>query len=518
MPRPMCAVTQSEISRALALGVSRAPGAMAMFDRDMRYIAANDRWHRDYRLGSESLVGRSHYEVFPEIPQHWRDAYRRGLRGEVLRSEDDIVVRAAGDAQQLKWTIEPWHEADGSVGGILIATEDRTDADRAEAERVLAGRELQALFEQRVAGIIVAHADGTVIRCNERYLELVARDAAEVVGHAWDRSVHEADLASIRDGVSRAFGGEARVSDGRHRQILPDGSVRWFKHALSAIDQGGRASAKMVIFLYDASERVDFEQRLRESDRLASLGMLGASLGHDMCNVLLPLHAHLNAIEALVRGVLENPSLLGSIRGVREGLSYLQRLADSMHYLGMVPADGEAAEYDSTDVHQWWSVVEPMFRSVFPSHALLEVQLEERLPEIAIGAQDLTRLVLNLLLNSSHAVVGRHGPKGSGGKLLFTAQKCRHSRRKAVRLVVGDNGVGMDESVRARAGEPFFTTRPDGRGTGLGLSTVRRLVERSRGTMSIDSVLGAGTQVRLLLPAASTVADQDPHTARAAPR
>ena len=145
-----------ETTERLRLFVEHAPAALAMFDRDMRYIVASRRWHSAYKLEDRDLAGESHYEVFPEIPEFWKQLHRRGLSGQIVRSDDDRFVRADGSVNYLRWEIWPWYAADGSVGGIVIFTEDTTQQRAAEEQVRQLNAELEQRVEKRTAELAVA--------------------------------------------------------------------------------------------------------------------------------------------------------------------------------------------------------------------------------------------------------------------------------------------------------------------------------------------------------------------------
>ena len=124
-----------ESAEYFRLFVEQAPAGIAMFDHTMRYLATSARWRSDFGLDETNLVGRSHYEVFPDIPERWKDVHRRALAGESLREEQDPFLRADGRVQWARWEVRPWRYANGIIGGILIFSEDVTG--RVEMEQAL---------------------------------------------------------------------------------------------------------------------------------------------------------------------------------------------------------------------------------------------------------------------------------------------------------------------------------------------------------------------------------------------
>ena len=104
--------------------IASSPVALAMFDRNMCYLQASQRWLTDFGLGERELSGLSHYEVFPEISDAWKEIHRRGLAGEVIRAEEDRFERADGTVQWLRWEVRPWRDASDAVGGLMIFSED----------------------------------------------------------------------------------------------------------------------------------------------------------------------------------------------------------------------------------------------------------------------------------------------------------------------------------------------------------------------------------------------------------
>ncbi|MCB1883264.1 MAG: PAS domain S-box protein [Geminicoccaceae bacterium] len=138
---------------ALRLFVKHVPAAVAMFDREMRYLAASDRWLKDYGIGDGDVVGRCHYDVLPDTPEKWRRGHRRVLAtGKVERSDEDSHVTPGGRTVWLRWEVHPFHTAFGDTAGLIIFSEPITEQVEAERER--------RRSEARLADYLATASDG----------------------------------------------------------------------------------------------------------------------------------------------------------------------------------------------------------------------------------------------------------------------------------------------------------------------------------------------------------------------
>ena len=159
----------AEREAQLALFVEHAPAAIAMFDEKMRYLAVSRRFLSDYELANPAdVIGRSQYEIFPDAPPRWREIHARVLAGEELAHEEDFFPRRNGHAYWVRWSMKPWRNINGQIGGAMLFAE--VINEQVEAKRALAESEarFRATFENAAVGIAHLGPDLRWLRANQR--------------------------------------------------------------------------------------------------------------------------------------------------------------------------------------------------------------------------------------------------------------------------------------------------------------------------------------------------------------
>lgn len=238
-----------------------SPYAVAMFDREMRYLAASGRFKTDFGLGDRDIIGLSHYEVFPEIPDRWKEVHRRALAGSVEHGDEEPFHRADGRIDWVKWDIAPWREPSGEVGGIAMFTEVVTARKAAEDELRL----LSAALDSAANAITVTDRGGKIIWVNRAFTELT--------GYTFDEAVNQ-NPRILKSGFhDREFYAElwqTILSDNVWRgEIInrrKDGTTYFEEQTITPLRDDSGEITKFIAIKLDITERKRAEERLLASE------------------------------------------------------------------------------------------------------------------------------------------------------------------------------------------------------------------------------------------------------------
>ena len=257
----------------LQLFIEHAPVALAMLDREMRYLAVSRKWLEIHDLDGRDLIGRLHYETFPNLPEEWKTLHRRAMAGEAVSSTEAGLPGGGGRAQWVKRQIRPWFAGDGKVGGIIIFSEDITERKRADT--ALRENEESLREAQRIAGLgsyllDIATGKWTSSDVMDQIFGIDKEYEHTVEG--WAALIHPDERSSMLAYFKDEVLGQCKPFDREYRVIRKtDGAVRWV-HGIGRLefDAEGRP-VKMPGTIQDITKAKQAQEALRESQHLLQL-------------------------------------------------------------------------------------------------------------------------------------------------------------------------------------------------------------------------------------------------------
>ena len=266
--------------------------------------------------------------------------------------------------------------------------------------------------------------------------------------------------------------------------VVLDRSSVALRESLREANQRGNALAESNRLLeQEARERERAQEQLIHAQKVEAVGRLASGVAHDFGNLLSLILGYAG------RGKRQDDP--AALKEALAGVESAARRATLVTHKLLAFARQDETELQTFDAAESLRELRPMLRQLFAPSVDVRLETAEGLPPIRFDRTQFELMVLNIAANANHAMPG-------GGVFEVTAG----TGASGVAIGFRDTGTGMTPEVQARAFDPFFTTKPAGEGTGLGLSVARDLIQRAGGRIGVDSAVGAGTVIRIELPAA----------------
>ncbi len=349
-------------------------------------------------------------------------------------------------------------------------------------------------IDHLLEGVQVIGADWTYRYLNETAARQGGRQVQELIGRTMMScfpGIERTALFTVLDRVMHTCRAERVLND----FTAPDGTTRWFELLVEPVPDG------ICVLSVEATDRLQAEDRLRQAEKLETVGQFAGGIAHDFNNMLTAIIGYAELIAQQIGPDKPIGRDLQEIVGAAQRAAALTRrlLAFSRKQPRAL-----AAVSLNTVVNQ----LEPMLRQLMPANIEIRTSLDASVAPIWADVTQLEQIILNLVVNARDAMP-------DGGVVTITTGAARPGAAEGAVLAVTDTGSGMTPDVKARIFEPFFTTKPAGRGTGLGLSTVRHIIEQLKGAVTVTSEVGRGSAFEITLPHA--VAPAPPASPRALP-
>ncbi len=480
-------------------------------------VLAQDGRFKLVNRAAEALTARSRSDllslaffelVHPDDRAALIDRYERRLAGDTEERRHTFrLVDATGATRWVEAHSMPssW-QGRPAVLAFLVEVTEREDERRAAAELA---RMLHRIAELSPYFIFVYDYEiGHDIYINRSVplaLGYSTEEARALAPYPFDKLCHPDDYSPALERDHRWSGvAEGAVDTVDFRLRARSGEWRWF-HSLNTpflCDEDGRVRQILGVSL-DVTDQRRSEEALRRGERLESIGLLAGGMAHDFGNLLTPILGH---AELLLRKLAPDSPLRSQVETVQTAAERAAQLVDQLLVVsGRGHFQPRAVALDELIVE-----VAGLLEPVLPKEISLRTEIAGPLPAVAGDEGQLRQVVLNLVANARDALAAHGGticvrarPLGLDETFATALDLREHvTPGPVVLLEIEDDGPGMNEATRNRLWEPFFTTKPQGRG--LGLASVVGIVRRHRGGLAVDSEVDRGTIFRLFLPLAGT--------------
>ncbi len=424
----------------------------------------------------------------------------------------------------------------GSIDGEDLARSIRHARERM---RILTALRIQEEQSRRIIDsasdpFVSIDAAGSIVEWNRSAEELFGWSRAEVLGRPMAGTIVPPDLRdSHRSGLGRLLAGGPPRLLGRRvevRALQRSGAELPVELAVWSVGSGD--SLRFHAFMHDITERLQlqaererakalaereqYERRLQQAQRLESLGQLAGGVAHDFNNLLAVIGSYLDfVVEDVADAASTDPDRW---KRPTEDLEQVRRTVDrATRLVSQLLAFGrrDVARLGVLDLNAVVTDVKQLLLRTISEQIELVDLLHPELWPITADPGQLEQILVNLAVNARDAMPGGGTLTISTGNVVLdeaAAEQATLTPGRYVRLAVTDTGTGMSQEIADRIFEPFFTSKPAGSGTGLGLATVYGIVRRAEGQVQVESAPGAGTTMTILLPAT----DREPVAATAA--
>ena len=423
---------------------------------------------------------------------------------EVGPTARELRIRRADTGEERWLAARGEYQAAGSGGVSFIGVvHDITVAKRSETQLRALTHALEERVESRTQErdriwnlsrdlLSITGRDGIYRAINPAWGPLLGYGSADLVGAPMGELVHPEDQERTRQAAEGLRAGQA-VADFDCRVRARDGGYRWINW--TAVPEGD------VIYAVgrDVTQRKVLEDQLRQSQKMEAVGQLTGGLAHDFNNMLTGI---LGGIDMVRRRVAD-----GRIHDIERFLEAAmqsgQRAAALTHRL-LAFSRRQTLDNRPLDVGALIGSMEDLLRRTLGEQVQLRIEIDAGLWPALADDNQLESAILNLAINARDAMPGGGRLTISAHNVQLSAEALAHSDRAEpgdyVEVRVADSGVGMSPDVLSKVFDPFYTTKPLGQGTGLGLSMIYGFVQQSKGHVAIESREGLGSTIHLYLP------------------
>ncbi len=454
-----------------------------LVNRGDRIVFINDQGIKLFGANSpDDIVGKSLLElIHPDDHAAVRVRIQELIEGrETVPLVEEKILGLDGRVVDVEVSAARFIDLEGT--GIQMVFRDISERKQAKQALQKERDFIDAVLEVAGALVVVLDRDGRILRFNRACEQTTGYSSEEVMGrHVWDLFMISDEVAGVKKVFERLRGGEPR-NDYENYWKGKGGFLRRISWSNTVLTDSSGKVDYVVASGIDITDFKHMQEQLRKTERIAELGTLASGMAHEIGT---PMNVILGRAEYLLQRTADE----GMKKGLATIVAQVERITKVMNQL-LTFARRRTPQWGVVDVGEILDDSLEMFQErIVHGRITVDKAIESSLPPVRADRDQLIQVLINLVMNSLHAMP-------EGGRLgLSLDRENRH-----LRIGVSDTGHGMPEEIRSKVFEPFFTTKDFGKGTGLGLTVVKGIIEEHGGTIAVESVVGKGTTFWIRLP------------------
>lgn len=466
----------------LQLFVKHSPVAIAMYDRNINFVTVSDRWLKENGMQGRDIIGRNHYDVLPKSPKYWKEVNERCLQGSIENSEEEKFVRGDGSVFWVRWEARPWYDLDGTIGGIMVFSEQITERKNAEERLHKQQKFLELVFEASRDGVTDIDLETKKVWFSPRWKSMLGYEDHEIPNtlQGWEQLVTPSDrdkaLKMLEDYAAGKIAEYNIIQRYRHK----NGGIRFIMtRAIHDRDENGKV-IRTVAAHTDITDLKEAQEKAEEATRMKSDFL--ANMSHE---IRTPMNGIIGMSNLLLETNLD-PRQRHFAETVCHSADALLQIINDILDFSKIEAGKMEMEFIPFDFQLLCEEISELM-SVKAREKNIEFLLryDPAAQRRFIGDPGRIRQVLFNLTGNAIKFTEQ------GHVLISINLKSGDENQSVFEIKISDTGIGITKEQARKIFGKFdqadsSTTRKYG-GTGLGLAISRQLVEAMGGEISFSS-------------------------------
>ena len=477
-----------------------------------RILSVNRQWMETLGYSLADVSGRHWHELLSHESRAYltQQIYPRYLQTNAIRNVEIVMFRKDGQKANMLISALGYRGGKGRVERSIVILQEVTARKSAETALQRSEQRFRGAFEAAAHGIVLVAPNGRILAYNPSFREMSGRSDEELTTLAFDESVHRDDKSAFLSGMRKLIDGDSSAFKMELRYLGGNKPVTWGFTSVSLVRNERNDIDHLVVQIVDTTSRRQAERQLQQAQKMEAVGQLTGGLAHDFNNLLTVIIGNLTLVESALKGDEKaRHRLLEATEAAQKGSDLTRQL--------LTFSRQHEIEQRQVQVNQLIANMHSMIARTIGEAIDLQLSLTPDDGIVLIDPTQFETSLLNLAINARDAM-------SAGGKLTVETQHIVLDQAYVsenpdakpglyVMIAVTDSGTGIPKAIIDKVIQPFFTTKPAAKGSGLGLAMVYGFSTQSGGHLRIYSEEGHGTAVKIYLPCKGIV----PRTDAAAP-